>query len=68
MVLTDGGYEPERDVAGTNRCEIDDGRGRHCCGYRSDYNLVKGASGQTIQAMNLMHGFDETWDSKAHIP
>lgn len=73
IVLTDGDYEPEtRHVAGTNRCEID----VTCPDVDTVVvtvaidNLVKGASGQAIQAMNLMHGFDETLglESPAVIP
>lgn len=73
VVLTDGEYEPEtRHVAGTNRCEIDVTRpeGDTVVITVAIDNLVKGASGQAIQAMNLMHGFDETLglESPAVIP
>ena len=73
VVLTDGDYEPEtRHVAGTNRCEIDVTRpeGDTVVVTVAIDNLVKGASGQAIQAMNLMHGFDETLglESPAVIP
>ena len=73
VVLTDGNYEPEtRHVAGTNRCEIDVTRpeGDTVVVTVAIDNLVKGASGQAIQAMNLMHGFDETLglESPAVIP
>ena len=73
VVLTDGEYEPEtRHVAGTNRCEIDVTRpeGDTVVVTVAIDNLVKGASGQAIQAMNLMHGFDETLglESPAVIP
>ena len=73
VVLTDGEYEPEtRHVAGTNRCEIDVTRpeGDTVVVTVAIDNLVKGASGQAIQAMNLMHGFDETMglESPAVIP
>ena len=73
VVLTDGDYEPEtRHVAGTNRCEIDVTRpeGDTVVVTVAIDNLVKGASGQAIQAMNLMHGFDETMglESPAVIP
>lgn len=72
-VLTDGDYEPEtRHVAGTNRCEIDVTRpdGDTVVVTVAIDNLVKGASGQAIQAMNLMHGFDESMglESPAVIP
>jgi len=73
VVLTDGDYEPEtRHVAGTNRCEIDvtQPEGDTVVVTVAIDNLVKGASGQAIQAMNLMHGFDETLglESPAVIP
>ena len=73
VVLTNGDYEPEtRHVAGTNRCEIDVTRpeGDTVVVTVAIDNLVKGASGQAIQAMNLMHGFDETLglESPAVIP
>ena len=73
VVLTDGDYEPEtRHVAGTNRCEIDVTRpeGDTVVVTVAIDNLVKGASGQAIQAMNLMHGLDETLglESPAVIP
>ncbi|MEL0151572.1 MAG: N-acetyl-gamma-glutamyl-phosphate reductase [Halieaceae bacterium] len=73
VVLTDGDYEPEtRHVAGTNRCEIDvtQPEGDTVVVTVAIDNLVKGASGQAIQAMNLMLGFDETkgLESPAVIP
>ena len=73
VVLTDGDYEPEtRHVAGTNRCEIDVTQpdvDTVVVTVAID-NLVKGASGQAIQAMNLMYGLDETMglESPAVIP
>jgi len=50
-----------RDVRGTNRCDI----GRHLEGRRIILfsvvdNLVKGASGQAVQNMNIRFGLDET--------
>ena len=73
VVLTDGDYEPEtRHVAGTNRCEIDVTQpdGDTVVVTVAIDNLVKGASGQAIQAMNLMYGLDETMglESPAVIP
>ncbi len=73
VVLTDGNYEPEtRHVAGTNRCEIDvtQPEGDTVVVTVAIDNLVKGASGQAIQAMNLMHGFDEAMglESPAVLP
>lgn len=73
VVLTDGVYEPEtRHVAGTNRCEIDvtQPQGNTVVITVAIDNLVKGASGQAIQAMNLMFGLDEKvgLESPAVIP
>ena len=73
VVLTDGNYEPEtRHVAGTNRCEIDvtQPEGDTVVVTVAIDNLVKGASGQAIQSMNLMHGFDEAMglESPAVLP
>lgn len=50
-----------RDVWGSNRCDI----GRHAEGrtvflFSAIDNLVKGASGQAVQNMNIRFGFDET--------
>ena len=61
--LTQGDYEPEtRHVRGTNVCEIDVTQppGETIVITVTIDNLVKGASGQAIQAMNLMQGWDET--------
>lgn len=63
VMLTDGDYEPEtRHVIGTNRCEIDVTRpeGDIVVITVAIDNLVKGASGQAMQAMNLMCGHRET--------
>lgn len=61
--LTGGQYEPEtRHVRGTNVCEIDVTQppgGTIVITVAID-NLIKGASGQAVQAMNLMQGWDET--------
>ena len=52
-----------RDVAGTNRCHIavfaDRIKGRTIIVSAID-NLVKGASGQAVQNMNVRFGFEET--------
>ena len=52
-----------RNVRGSNFCDIgvyaDPRTGRAVVVTAID-NLVKGASGQAIQNMNLMMGFDET--------
>ena len=49
-----------KDVAGTNYCHVfaTVARGRVVCFSAID-NLVKGASGQAIQNMNIMFGLDE---------
>ena len=61
-----------RHVAGTNRCEIDvtQPEGDTVVVTVAIDNLVKGASGQAIQAMNLMHGFHEAMglESPAVLP
>ncbi|MFB0555481.1 MAG: N-acetyl-gamma-glutamyl-phosphate reductase, partial [Phycisphaerae bacterium] len=50
-----------KDVAGTNYCHIfvTNVKGRIVCFSAID-NLVKGASGQAIQNMNITFGFEET--------
>ena len=61
--LTGGHYEPEtRHVRGTNVCEIDVTQppGDAVVITVAIDNLIKGASGQAVQAMNLMQGWDET--------
>lgn len=61
--LTGGHYEPEtRHVRGTNVCEIDVTLppGDTLVITVAIDNLIKGASGQAVQAMNLMQGWDET--------
>ena len=60
--LTGGHYEPEtRHVRGTNMCEIDVTQppGDTVVITVAIDNLIKGASGQAVQAMNLMQGWDE---------
>jgi N-acetyl-gamma-glutamyl-phosphate reductase len=61
--LTGGDYEPEtRHVRGTNFCEMDvtqPSRDTVVITVVID-NLIKGASGQAVQAMNLMQGWGET--------
>jgi N-acetyl-gamma-glutamyl-phosphate reductase len=52
-----------KDVRGTNFCRIGtriDDRTGTCIIFSCIDNLVKGASGQAVQNMNLMMGFDET--------
>ena len=62
-VLPVGGFPNARNVRGSNFCDIgvysDQRTGRAVVITAID-NLVKGASGQAIQNMNLMHGLDET--------
>ena len=50
-----------KDVAGTNYCQVFPtiAKGRVICFSTID-NLIKGASGQAIQNMNIMFGLDET--------
>ncbi len=62
-VLPAGSWPATRNVRGSNRCEI-------AVSYRPEANmvvvlsaidnLVKGASGQAIQIMNIMFGLEET--------
>lgn len=62
-VLPPGQFPNVRNVRGSNFCDIGvyaDGRtGRGVIVTAID-NLVKGASGQAVQNMNLMMGFEET--------
>jgi len=62
-VLPSGRFPNVRDVRGSNFCDIgvyaDPRTGRAVVVSAID-NLVKGASGQAVQNMNLMMGFDET--------
>lgn len=62
-VLTEGEYPQIKAVAGSNFCHIGlkvDKRTKRVIVISAIDNLVKGASGQAIQNMNLMCGFDET--------
>jgi N-acetyl-gamma-glutamyl-phosphate reductase len=61
-VCPEGEYPNVSDVRGSNFCDIglrvaDDGR--RAVVVTAIDNLVKGASGQAIQNMNLMCGFPE---------
>jgi len=62
-VLSSGSYPNTRNVRGTNRCDIglkvDERTGRVIVVSVID-NLVKGASGQAVQNMNVMMGIEET--------
>jgi N-acetyl-gamma-glutamyl-phosphate reductase len=62
-VLPDGKIPGVRDVAGTNVCRIgctDDPQGGRLVLVSVIDNLVKGASGQALQNLNLMLGLPET--------
>ena len=62
-VLPDGMLPTVRDVAGTNLCRIgctDDPQGGRLVVVSVIDNLVKGASGQALQNMNVMLGLPET--------
>ncbi|GAX90849.1 N-acetyl-gamma-glutamyl-phosphate reductase [Effusibacillus lacus] len=58
-----GNYPQTKEVTGSNRCDIglslDDRTGRLTVLSVID-NLVKGASGQAVQNLNIMAGFEET--------
>lgn len=61
-VLPEGRFPETKQVCGSNFCDIGlavDGRTRRCVVVVAIDNLVKGASGQAIQAMNVMFGLDE---------
>ena len=62
-VLPAGQFPNVRNVRGSNFCDIGvhaDGRTGRAVVVTAIDNLVKGASGQAVQNMNLMAGFDET--------
>ncbi len=62
-VLPDGKIPGVREVAGTNLCRIgctDDPQGGRLVLVSVIDNLVKGASGQALQNLNLMLGLPET--------
>jgi N-acetyl-gamma-glutamyl-phosphate reductase len=62
-VLPSGTHPDTRDVCGTNRCDLsavhDERTGNFVITSAID-NLLKGASGQAVQLMNLKYGFPET--------
>jgi len=61
-VLDEGKFPQTKAVAGSNYCDIgikSDKRTGRVIAISAIDNLVKGASGQAIQNMNLMMGFDE---------
>lgn len=62
-VLPTGSYPDTLHVSNTNRCDISavyDPRTKNVVICSVIDNLVKGASGQAVQIMNLIFGFDET--------
>jgi len=62
-VLPKGSYPYVAYVRGTNFCDIGvavDERSNRAIVVAAIDNLVKGASGQAIQNMNLLYGWDET--------
>ena len=62
-ILEKGGYPDSAHVTNTNRCDISaffDPRTHNLVLCSVIDNIVKGASGQAVQIMNLMFGFDET--------
>lgn len=66
-VLPPGQFPNVRNVRGSNFCDIGvhaDGRTGRAVVVTAIDNLVKGASGQAVQNMNLMMGFEETMGLK----
>ena len=62
-LLASGSFPDTAHVSGTNRCDISavyDPRTKNLVICSAIDNIVKGASGQAVQIMNLMLGFDET--------
>ena len=62
-VLPSGTYPDTKNVFGTNRCDISavyDKRTENFVITSVIDNLLKGASGQAVQLMNLKYGFEET--------
>jgi len=56
-------YPQVKDVEGTNFCDIGfdiDKNTKKCSVISVIDNVIKGASGQAMQNMNIMYGFDET--------
>jgi N-acetyl-gamma-glutamyl-phosphate reductase len=64
--LTGARVPQTRDVWGSNRCDIGWKReGRHLMLFSVIDNLVKGASGQAVQNMNIRFGIPETTGLRA---
>jgi len=62
-ILPSGVFPDTLHVAGTNRCDISavyDPRTKNIIICSVLDNIVKGASGQAVQIMNMMYGFAET--------
>jgi len=62
-IMDKGSLPGIKDVSGTNYCEISvavDARTKKLIIVSAIDNLVKGASGQAVQNMNIMFGLDET--------
>lgn len=62
-ILEDGTLPESKNVVGTNRIDIavrHDPRMKRLILSSTEDNLLKGASGQAVQLMNLKFGFDET--------
>ena len=62
-VLPSGTHPDTKYVTGTNRCDISaiyDPRTENFVITSAIDNLLKGASGQAVQIMNLKYGFKET--------
>jgi N-acetyl-gamma-glutamyl-phosphate reductase len=61
ICLTAGRIPQTRELWGSNRCDIGwKVEGRHLMLFSAIDNLVKGASGQAVQNMNIRFGLDET--------
>lgn len=63
VVLPQGEVPATRDVKGSNKCEISVSYSKETntvVVLAAEDNLVKGASGQAIQNMNIMFGLEET--------
>ena len=61
-ILSDGQYPATKTVVGTNYCDIGiklDRRTNRLIIISAIDNLLKGASGQAVQCMNIIFGFDE---------
>ncbi len=72
-VLKNGEYPSTKAVKGTNFCDISlflDRRKNSLIIVTAIDNLLKGASGQAVQNMNIMYGFDESMglSNFAHYP